>query len=169
MNDKKRKDAIEKKTAAETLKFQAQWGMKKQFGEASSLHTLCLETETDYIIELNLHEELLSIKNFIDSIRTALNTEPVAEIGDFQNSLVAISLGIAKIAEIKDFGIPVDWQEMIVKKMLSIYYPCETRNNVVEYAKRLGYTTSTYLGQPIVKFNRLYIKIARKKALTPTK
>ena len=169
MNDKKRKNALKKKSAAETLKFQAQWGVKKQFGKVAELYNLCLETEIDYIVELDLHEELLCIKKFADDIRRTLNTEPIAEEGDFHHSLVAISLGIAKIAEIKDFGIPVDWQEMIVKKMLSIYYPGDTRNSVVECAKELGYNTSTYLGQPIVKFNRIYIKIARKKALTPTK
>ena len=32
----------------------------------------------------------------------------------------------------------------------------------VEYAKNKNYNTSTYLGQPIVKFNHLFIKIDRK-------
>ena len=162
MNDKKRKDAIKKKTAAETLKFQAQWGVKKLFGEVGEPYHLCLETETDYIIELDLHEELLSIKNFVDDIRITLNAEPIAEAGDFHHSLVAISLGIAQITDIKNFATPLSWQDIIQKKILSIYYPGDTRKRVVECAKELGYNTSTYLGQPIVKFNRIYIKIGRK-------
>jgi hypothetical protein len=76
--------------------------------------------------------------------------------------LVAISLGIAKIADINKFGIPTSWDELLNKKILSIYYPDEIRNQVVEYAKEKNYNTSTYLGQPIVKFNQLYIKINRK-------
>jgi hypothetical protein len=71
-------------------------------------------------------------------------------------------LGIAKIADINKFGIPTSWDELIKKKILSIYYPDEIRNQVVEYAKEKNYNTSTYLGQPIVKFNQLYIKISRK-------
>ena len=162
MNDKKRKNALKKKSAADTLKFQAQWGVKKQFGEVAELYNLCLETEIDYIIELDLHEELLSIKKFADDIRTTLNTEPIAEEGDFHHSLVAISLGVAKIADIKNLGTPLSWQDMIQKKILSIYYPGDTRNSVVECAKKLGYNTSTYLGQPIVKFTQIYVKIGRK-------
>ena len=35
-------------------------------------------------------------------------------------------------------------------------------NHLYEYAKNKNYNTSTYLGQPIVKFNHLFIKIDRK-------
>lgn len=162
-NCKKRKDALKKKNAEETFRFQTRWGVKKLFGDVPDLYHLCLETEMDYIIELGLHEELLSIKRMVDEIKTVLNAEPVAKVGDFSHSIVAASLGIAKIANIKEFGIPTAWHEMIEKKILSIYYPGDLRNKVVEYARELGYNTSTYLGQPIVKFNKLYIKIERRK------
>ena len=62
-----------------------------------------LETEVDYIIELDLQEELLSIKSFVDDVKTGLGVEPIPELGDFYHSLVAISLGIAKIADINKF------------------------------------------------------------------
>jgi hypothetical protein len=91
-----------------------------------------------------------------------LGVEPIPELGDFYYSLVAISLGIAKIADINKFPVPTAWHDLIKKKILSIYYPDEIRNQVVEYAKNKNYNTSTYLGQPIVKFNRLFIKIDRK-------
>ena len=160
--DKKRKDALKKKSTIEALKFQTRWGFEKQFGTPSSLYSVCLETELDYIIELDLQEELLSIKNFIDDVKTGLGVKPIPELGDFYHSLVAISLGIAKIADIDSFGIPSAWHDLIKKKILSIYYPDEIRNQVVEYAKEKNYNTSTYLGQPIVKFNQLFIKIDRK-------
>lgn len=160
--DKKRKDALKKKSAIESLKFQTRWGFVNQFGTPSSLYSVFLETELDYIIELGLQEELLSIKRFIDDIKLGLCVEPIPELGDFYHSLVAISLGISQIADINKFGIPTSWDELIKKKILSIYYPDEIRNQVVEYAKEKNYNTSTYLGQPIVKFNQLYIKINRK-------
>ena len=158
--DKKRKDALKKKSAIESLKFQTRWGFVNQFGTPSSLYSVFLETELDYIIELGLQEELLSIKRFIDDIKSGLCVEPIPELGD--HSLVAISLGISQIADINKFGIPTPWDELLNKKILSIYYPDEIRNQVVEYAKEKNYNTSTYLGQPIVKFNQLYIKINRK-------
>ena len=160
--DKKRKDALKKKSTIEALKFQTRWGFEKQFGTPSSLYSVFLETELDYIIELELQEDLLSIKRFIDDIKSGLGLEPIPDLGDFYHSLVAISLGIAKIADINKFGIPTPWDELLNKKILSIYYPDEIRNQVVEYAKDQNYNTSTYLGQPIVKFNQLYIKINRK-------
>ena len=160
--DKKRKDALKRKSAIESLKFQTRWGFVNQFGTPSSLYSVFLETELDYIIELGLQEELLSIKRFIDDIKSGLCVEPIPELGDFYHSLVAISLGISQIADINKFCIPTPWDELLNKKILSIYYPDEIRNQVVEYAKEKNYNTSTYLGQPIVKFNQLYIKINRK-------
>ena len=160
--DKKRKDALKKKSTIEALKFQSRWGFEKQFGAPSSLFSVLLETEVDYIIKLDLQEELLSIKSFVDDVKTGLGVEPIPELGDFYHSLVAISLGIAKIADINKFCVPTAWHDLIKKKILSIYYPDEIRNQVVEYAKNKNYNTSTYLGQPIVKFNHLFIKIDRK-------
>ena len=160
--DKKRKDALKKKSTIEALKFQSRWGFEKQFGVPSSLYSVLLETEVDYIIKLDLQEELLSIKSFVDDVKTGLGVEPIPELGDFYHSLVAISLGIAKIADINKIGVPTAWHDLIKKKILSIYYPDEIRNQVVEYAKNKNYNTSTYLGQPIVKFNHLFIKIDRK-------
>ena len=160
--DKKRKDALKKKSTIEALKFQSRWDFEKQFGAPSSLFSVLLETELDYIIKLDLQEELLSIKSFVDDVKTGLGVEPIPELGDFYHSLVAISLGIAKIADINKFPLPTPWHDLIKKKILSIYYPDEIRNQVVEYAKNKNYNTSTYLGQPIVKFNHLFIKIDRK-------
>lgn len=161
--DKKRKDTLKRRSTIDALKFQARWGFEKQFGVPSSLYSVFLETELDYIIELELQEDLLSIKSFIDDVKTELSVEPIPELGDFSHSLVAISLGIAYIADINKFCVPTPWHELIKKKILSIYYPDEIRNQVVEYAKEKNYNTSTYLGQPIVKFNQLFIKIDRKK------
>ena len=161
--DKKRKDVLKEKSTIEALKFQTRWGYEKQFGVSSSLYSALLDTELNYVIELGLHEDLLSIKNFVEDVTNCLGVEPIVELGDFSHSLVAISLGIAYIADINKFCVPIPWHELIKKKILSIYYPDEIRNQVVEYAKVKNYNTSTYLGQPIVKFNKLFIKIDRKK------
>ena len=75
-----------------------------------------------------------------------------------------MALGIAQINEINNIGIPLTWSEMVEKKMLTIYYPEEYRNQIIDWAKANGYNTSTYLGRPIVKFSKLYIIIERTRA-----
>ena len=86
---------------------------------------------------------------------------PTPEKGDFTKSPTAVALGIAQINEIKNIGIPLSWSEMIAQKILTIYYPEEYRNQIIDWAKANSYNTSTYLGRPIVKFSKLYIIIER--------
>ena len=102
-----------------------------------------------------------SIKDLVDGIRKEFQVEPCVELGDFCNSLVTIALGIGRLGSIKDMGLPADWNELIRKKLLKIYYPDEVRNKIFEWAKASGYNTSTYLGQPIVKFSKLFILLER--------
>ena len=56
-----------------------------------------------------------------------------------------------------------EYYEQIEKKLLTIYYPEKQRNKVVDWAKANGYSTSSYLGRPIVKFKQLYLIIERTK------
>ena len=51
--------------------------------------------------------------------------------------------------------------ELMKKKLLKIYYPEEVRNKIFEWAKTNGYNTSTYLGQPMVKYAKLFILLDR--------
>lgn len=161
--DKMRKFALKKKSMIETLKFQTHWGFKKLYGEPSQLWSTLMNKELDLIVELGIQEDLLSIKEFVDDVRSALGAEPVEERGDFRNSPVAISLGIGRIQDINSMSMPVVWHELIDKKLLSIYYLDDIRNEVAEYAKRKNYNTSTYLGQPIVKFQHFNIKLERSR------
>ena len=162
-NNEKRKNALNKRSDIETLEFQTQWGLKKLLGNTYYTYTAYIEAELHFIIELNLYEDLLSIKEFVDDVRGALGVEPEPESGDFCHSLAAMALGIGKTNDICNFDEPTDWLALLEKKILSIYYTAETRNKVFEYAKTKNYNISTYLGQPIVKFCRLYIKLERKR------
>ena len=161
--EKKHKDALKQRSTVETLKFQTLWGFKNQFGKPKDLQSLWLEAELEYIIELRLEEDLLSIKGLVENIKATFRIEPLSEAGDFCNSIVANSLGIAKTVDINNIGTPTAWHDMIKKKILSIYYPNDIRNQVFDYAKSHNYNTSTYLGEPIVKFKQIYIMIKGKK------
>lgn len=159
--NQKKAELQAKKSAVETLRFQAHWGLKQLGNEDGNLFHKLVDTEVDFIAELELAQDMLAIKSLVDGVKQVFGVTPTAEKGDFTKSPTAVVLGIAHINEINNIGIPLSWSEMVEKKMLTIYYPEEYRNQIIDWAKANGYNTSTYLGRPIVKFSKLYIIIER--------
>ena len=157
----KRNDTIKQKTMIESLIFQTNWGIKRIYGSPEDSITEMVKTELDCIVELNLFEDLLKIKKFVDDVKSTFSTEPVAEHGDFCNSLVAHALGIAHKNKTTELSTPADWLKLAEKKILSIYYTNDIRNTIVDYAKQNSYNVSTYLGKPMIKFNNLFLLIER--------
>ena len=104
---------------------------------------------------------MLAIKSLVDGVKQSFKATPTLEKGDFMKSPTAVALGIACVEDINNIGIPLTWSEMIEQKLLTIYYPEEYRNQIIDWAKANSYNTSTYLGRPIVKFSKLYIVIER--------
>ena len=158
-----RSNTIKQKALIESLIFQTNWGIKKLYKTSSDIISTLVKVELDYIIELNLFEDLLLLKTFIENVKSVFGVEPIAEYGDFNRSLVALALGIGKVNDIEKVGIPITWHELLEKKILSIYYPTGVRNSIVDYAKQNGYNASTYLGKPIIKLNKLFILLDRTK------
>ena len=157
----KRNNTIKQKAMIESLLFQTNWGFKKLYEAPNDFIETLVKTELDYIVELNLFEDLLMIKKFIDDVKSTFDIEPVAERGDFCRSPVAIALGIGKVDDITKIRTPIAWHELLAKKLLSIYYPNDVRNSIVDYAKQNGYNVSTYLGKPMIKFSNLFLLIER--------
>lgn len=159
--EQKRKEKIKQKTAVVSLAFQTNWGLKKLYGSIDDSILDNVKIELDSIQQLNLTQEILSIKVLVQEIRDALGADPVADCGDFCDSLVTLALGIGKVSDIQNFFSKTTWADKVQKKMLTIFYPDDIRNQVVAYLKTKNYNTSTYLGKPIVKFNQIYIVIER--------
>lgn len=159
----KRNDTIKQKALIESLIFQTNWGIKRIYGSPEDSITEIIKTELDCIVELNLVEDLLIIKKFVDDVKSTFNTEPVAERGDFCNSLVALALGIGRTNIITELNAPADWQGLAEKKILSIYYTSDVRNKIVDYTKQNGYNVSTYLGKPMIKLSKLFVLLDRTK------
>ena len=157
----KRNNIIKQKTMIESLIFQTNWGIKRIYGSPEDSITEIIKTELDCIVELNLFEDLLMIKKFVDDVKSAFSIEPVAERGDFCNSLVALALGIAHKNETTELSTPANWLKLAEKKILSIYYTNDIRNTIVDYAKQNGYNVSTYLGKPIIKLNKVFLLLER--------
>ena len=158
-----RSNAIKQKALIESLIFQTNWGIKRIYGSPEDSITEMVKTELDCIVELNLFEDLLMIKKFVDDVKSAFSIEPVAERGDFCRSLVALGLGIGKINDIANFGIPIAWHELLEKKILRIYYTNDIRNMIVDYAKQNGYNVSTYLGKPVIKLSKVFVLLEQSK------
>lgn len=164
-HQKKQNDTVEQKAMIDSLIFQTNWGIKKLYKVPSDFILTLVKVELDYIIELNLFEDLLRLKIFIENVKSILGIEPVAEYGDFYRSLVALALGIGKVNDIEKVGIPITWHELLEKKILSIYYPTDVRNSIVDYAKHNGYNVSTYLGKPVIKLSKIFVLLDRMKLI----
>lgn len=162
-----RKNELSKKRAVESIRFQTHIGLKQIGRKDTDMFHWLADAEINVIAELDLTDDILGIKNFVESVRRELNVEPTPEKGDFCTSIVAIALGISKIPVLDDTKMPVvNWQDQINKKMLTLYYPEESRNAVAEWAKANDYNTTTYLGRPVVKFKQLFIIIERTRTWT---
>ena len=162
-----RKNELSKKKAVESIRFQTHIGLKQIGRKDTDMFHWLADVEINVIAELDLTDDILGIKNFVESVRRELNVEPTPEKGDFCTSIVAIALGISKIPVLDDMKMPVvNWPDQINKKILTLYYPEESRNAVAEWAKANDYNTTTYLGRPVVKFKQLFIIIERTRMWT---
>ena len=162
-HQKKQSNTVKQKAMIDSLIFQTNWGIKKLYKAPSDFILTLVKVELDYIIELNLFEDLLMIKKFVDDVKSAFSIEPVAERGDFCNSLVALALGVGRTNIITGLNAPADWQGLAEKKILGIYYTNDIRNTIVDYAKQNAYNISTYLGKPIIKLNKIFVMLDRAK------
>jgi hypothetical protein len=156
-----RKQVLAKKSAVESLKFQTHFGLKMMGRADDDIMQKLAESEIECIEELDLTQDILDLKNFVEGVKKDLNILPTPEKGDFCTSITAIALGIASIPVLDDMQMPISWQAQIDKKILTIYYPEDYRNAVVEWAKANSDNTSTYLGRPIIKFKQIYVIIER--------
>ena len=161
--NQKKAQAQAKKSVAESLRFQALWGLKQRECEDDMFHKL-VDAEVDIIAELELAQDMLAIKALVDDVKQAFGVTPTPEKGDLTKSPTAVALGIAYVEDMNKMGNPLSWSEMKEQKLVKIYYPEEYRNQIIDWAKANDYNTSTYLGRPIVKFCKLYIIIERTRA-----
>ena len=162
-----RKNELSEKRAIESIRFQTHFGLKQIGRKDTDMFHRLADAEINVIEELDLTDDILDIKNLVEGVKRELNVEPTLEKGDFCTSIVAIALGISQIPVLDDMKMPVvNWLDQINKKILTLYYPEESRNAVAEWAKANGYNTSTYLGRPVVKFKRLFIIIERTRMWT---
>ncbi len=158
--DLHRQETLARKSAILSLEFLTSFGLKQISAENTFYEYAYVELKD--IIELDLCRDLLEIKKLIDSIKQYLNANVLVGKGDLCNSSVCIALGISRVEDIHSINIHQNtWRELLNQKFISIYYSNEIRNKVVAWARENGYITSTHLGQPIIKFSKLFLSIKR--------
>lgn len=159
--NQKRKDAISLKNAQENLRFQVQWGLKKLgVSEGEVIYKLAM-VELEHIAELGLTQDLLNMKKLIDGVEQQFVASVTPDKAPFAQSIVCIALGIARLNDMACLGLPMNWADAIMQKMLPVHFSDSVRNDVVAWAKQNGFNTSTYLGKPIAKFSHIYLIIDR--------
>lgn len=161
--NQKRKQELAERKAMESLVFQVHYGLRMLGREDNDLSHKLADAEIGVISKLGLTQDILNLKNLIDGVKRDLSFEPMPESGDSCESVSAIALGIARIQSMYQMNVPANWEALTNKKLLDIFYFGNTRNQVVEWARANGFTTSTYLGHPIVKFNKINVILKRQK------
>ena len=159
--NQKRKQELAERSLVESLSFQVHYGLKMMGHEEDDLFHQLADAEVNFISELGLTQDILSLKSLVDGVKNDLQVEPTPKKGDFQTSVSAIALGIASIPSLDSMQMPASWEELVKKRMLEIFYPEDNRKLVLQWAKQHGFSTSTYLGQPIVKFSKIYVVVKR--------
>ena len=152
--------ALAKKSKMQSLEFQTSFGLR-QMGAEEIFHQYA-KAELEYIASLGLTDDILGIKRLIDGVGNSLDAFVTAYRGDLISSCVCVALGISRIGGIHNLIMPQKtWAELIDQKLISIYFSDDKRNKVVAWAKEHGFNTSTYFGQPIIKFDKIFLLIKR--------
>lgn len=159
--NQKKTEAQARKSAVETLRFQTHWGLKQLGQEYGNMFHQLADSEIDFFKEFGLAQDILELKSLVDGVKRDIGVNPTPEKGDFCTSINAIALGISSIPVLEHMQMPVSWQDLITKKILTIYYPMDIQNAVIDWAKANGFNTTTYLSQPIVKFKQFFVIIKR--------
>ena len=161
--NQKKAEAHAKKSAVETLRFQAHWGLKQLGHDDGNLFHQFVDTEVNFIAELELAQDMLAMKALVDDVKQAFGVTPTPEKGNLTKSPTAVALGIAYVEDMNIMGNPLSWTEMKEQRLLKIYYPEEYRNQIINWAKQKGFNTSTYLGMPMIKFSHIFLVMDRTK------
>lgn len=154
-------EAYSKKSAVEALRFQIHWGLKQLGQEYGDMFHQLADAEISLFEELGLTQDILELKSLVDGVKRAIGVKPAPEKGDFCTSISAIALGITSIPVLAQMQMPASWQDLITKKNLTIYYPKDSQNVVIDWAKANGYKTSSYLSRPTVILKQFFVIIER--------
>lgn len=150
------------KRVVKALRFQAHRGLRQLGQDEDSMFHKLVDVEINIIARMELAQDLLIIRSFVERVKRQFSVAPISGKGDFTKSPTAVALGIAPINDINSMELPlITWREMKKQKFLSVYYQAEHFDKIVDWVKASGFDMSTYSGCPVVKFRKLYITLVK--------
>lgn len=158
--NQKNKQKQHQKEQNEALEFLTKFGAKQKFGEVTEEIEARLDEEIHVFRNLGVAEDLITLKNILDKLKTELGYTAEPSNGILAGSYVAFSLGLepSNPLETSNELNPLDLK---LPLNLTISFDNEVRNQVAEWMKTNGYEVSTYLGQPLLKLKQTRVLIRR--------
>ena len=98
-HQQKRNDTVKRKAMIESFIFQTYWGLKKLYTTPSNSAFAMIKTELECIVELNLFEDLLMIKKFVDNVKSTFSWD--GEICEEKEVLMMIKTRRTNYGKIK--------------------------------------------------------------------
>ena len=158
--DQRRKAAIAAKSKAESLKFQALWGARQKMGEVPAEVENRINEEIMVLNNMGLAEDILTLKNALDSLRRDLNIVSEPSKGILAGSVVAYCLDLEPTNPLET-GSLLNPSDFLPPLQLTISFDNEVRNQAVDWLKQHGFTVTTLLGQPMLKLPNIRVSIRR--------
>ena len=158
--EQKRQEQLRQRKLNESLQFQTMFGARQKFATISAEVEARLNQEMALFTELGVAEDILTLKDIIESVKSELGYNAEPSKGVLANSIVAYCLGIEPSNPIETV-CTLSPLELRLPIHLDVYYDNEIRNQVAAWVKEQGYEFSTYLGQPLLKLKKSRIVFRR--------
>lgn len=147
----------------ESLRFQAEWGARRIYGEITPEHQTLIDHELMWIANSELTEGFLALKVIADGVRNEFSSSIGADHGVLAGSIVAYSLGL-----IGNDPLNTDLEgqtfrpaELQTPLNVSMHLEPSKRNDIVAWvAKKYG-PSMMRLGVPIIKLPGVVLEFHR--------
>ncbi len=160
-NIKKRKEQLAERSKNESLRFQVKWGVQTLGIELTEEVQTRIDDELRILLNLNLADNLLTLKEIVEGVKRDLSVSPVPFDGKLSGSMVAYCLGITTGNPLER-GLILPITDYTTPMQVSLRYDNEVRNQVVEWMKAHGYKeVKTRLGQSILKMDNMVVEFKR--------
>lgn len=158
--EQKRKAELSAKTKTESLIFQTLWGARQKMEEATADMEQRINEEFVVFKNLGLVEDILTLKNALDSLRHELNIKSEPSKGILAGSVIAYCLDLEPTNPMET-GVQLNPSDFQLPLQLTISFDNEVRNQAVDWLKNHKFEVTTLLGQPMLKLPKVRAAIRR--------
>lgn len=158
--EKRRKAALDARKWCETLDFQTQWCVRKRGLELTSAMVKRVEEEQAFFCAAGLAEDLLALKGALEGLHTELETDVLEAGRSIAQSVVAYCLGVVPECPVMEEGSGCGLQ-LKLPFYVELFLNPEKRNAASEWLSVHGFDMTTYMGQPMIRMNRLRVVLRR--------